>query len=97
MRFLCFVLITARSSFDLHTTEVAVSTEDLRMVQGITYSLYETWSPKKAGCLRLTEAPDHNGTPGKAKATAIVAGEIRILILFQFVQCFPTDRRVECY
>ncbi len=68
----------------------------MRTVLGTTHSPYETWPPKKATRRGLTMAHDHNGTPGKANATAIVAGEIRILILFQFVQCFPTDRRVEC-
>ncbi len=67
----------------------------MRTVLGTTHSPYETWPPKKAACLGLTGAPDPNGTLGKAKATAIVAGEIRILILFQFVQCSPTDRTVE--
>ncbi len=60
-----------------------------------THSPYETWPPKKAACLGLTGAPNSNGTPGKANATAIFAGEIRILIRFQFVQWSPTDRTVE--
>ncbi len=78
-----------------HCICVTVSAEELRMVLGATHSLYEFWAPRKVGCLGLTEALDPNGTPGKAKATAIVAGEIRKLIQFHFVQCSSTDRTVE--
>ncbi len=72
-----------------------VCAEELGMVLGTTHSPYETWPPKKAARWGLTEEHDHNGTPGKAKATAIVAGEIRMLIRFQFVQWSPTHRTVE--